>query len=165
MTMDDWESKFWAAKQQQQQTQQRPQQRPFQGQPGPTGNNFPEVDITGRLQQRMMSQQPASNEVYLREGTQYYRQVQGDGFGAAVPLVRSMGPLANVSGKQFAVMGDMRGYCIDNLQQIDLSKINEQPERMLVLVKVRAPFVGDILVEKKSLIQNSINSGKGILRG
>ncbi|MFA6049901.1 MAG: hypothetical protein WC761_01770 [Candidatus Paceibacterota bacterium] len=164
--MDDWEAKYWAAKQQQQ-TQQRPQQqRPFQGQPGPTGpaNNFPEVDITGRLQQRMMSQQPASAEVYIREGTQYYRQVQGDGFGAAVPLVRSMGPLANVSGRQFAVMGDMRGYCIDNLQQIDLSKINEQPERMLMLVKVRAPFVGDILVPKTAVIENTSGTNK-LLKG
>lgn len=154
--MEDWEKKFWSLKQQQQHSQyQKPQT-----------SAYPEIDITAQLQQRAMNfNQPEREGVFLREGGQYYRQIQGgDGFGNTMPLVRSMGPLANVYGKQFVVMGDFRGYCIDNLQQVDLSKINEEPERMLVLVRVRAPFAGDMLVPKSAIIESS-NAGKQLLRG
>jgi hypothetical protein len=54
-----------------------------------------------------------------------------------------MGALNGVNGKEFAIMGEMRAYCVDNLPTIDLSKINQEPGRMLDLVRVRAPFAGD----------------------
>jgi len=162
--MEDWERKYWEQKAQQ--TQTRPAaplipQRPHNS----------EVDASQIMMQRMMGQhmQPDSsggNLVYLREGVNYYRQIPNpDGFGTTMPLIRSMGPLTQVTGKQFEVRGEIRGYCIDNLPHVDLSKVNEQPERMLVLVKVKAPFVGDILVPKAAVIEGAHSGGQQLLRG
>lgn len=156
---EDWEIKYWANRAAQMQ-QQRPQ---------PTRPQVPEVDVAGMLMQRaMMGQQPSGHSIYLREGANYYRQIQNnDGFGTTTPLIRSMGQLNGVNGKEFAIMGELRAYCVDHLSTIDLSKINEEPQRMKNLVRVRAPFVGDILVERSAII-NSHNVGDGsrtILKG
>jgi len=155
----DWEAKYWANKQREKlergpsPTQQHSPQRP-------SPSDFRDVDTSALLQQRMMSgiTQGAAGQssVLLREGVTYYRQIQGgEGFGSTMPLVRSMGPVNGVGGKEFVVMGEVRGYCIDNLSNVDLSKVNDQPDRMLRLVKVRAPFVGDILVEQSAVVYTS----------
>jgi hypothetical protein len=158
--MDDWESKYWANRAAQ--LQQQKVQQPLRPQ-------VPEVDVASMLMQRVMNaQQPmmGTTAVYLREGVNYYRQIQNnDGFGTTTPLIKSMGPLNGVNGKEFAIMGELRAYCVDNLSTIDLSKINEQPQRMLDLVRVRAPFVGDLLVERSAIINNVGNGGRGILKG
>lgn len=154
---EDWEIKYWAnrAAQMQQQRPQTPQYR--------------DVDVASALMQRtMLAQQPSGNAAYLREGANYYRQIQNnDGWGTTTPLIKSMGTLNGVNGKEFAIMGEIQGYCVDNLSTIDLSKINEEPQRMLQLIRVRAPFVGDILVERSAIV-NSHNVGVGgrtILKG
>jgi hypothetical protein len=160
---DDWESRYWA-KRAEQIRQQRYQQ--------PTRTQVPEVDVASVLMQRAMTGQQTQNggaPVYLREGTNYYRQIQNnDGFGTTTPLIKSMGPLNGVNGKEFAIMGEIRAYCVDNLSTIDLSKINQEPERMLDLVRVRAPFVGDLLVERTAIVNDGNNrtyGGKTLLKG
>jgi len=161
---EDWEAKYWANRAAQLQ-QQRPQYQQ------PTRPQVPEIDVAGMLMQRaMMGQQPmmGTSAVYLREGVNYYRQIQNnDGFGTTTALIKSMGPLNGVNGKEFTIMGELRAYCVDNLSTIDLSKINEEPQRMLDLVRVRAPFVGDLLVERSAIINNSNVSygGRAILKG
>lgn len=164
--MDDWENKYWSnrAAQLQQQQQQRPQYQQ------PTRPPVPEIDVAGMLMQRAMTQQPTSSgAVYLREGANYYRQIQNsDGFGTTTPLIRSMGELTGVANKEFAIMGEMKAYCVDNLSSIDLSKINEQPQRMMSLVRVRAPFAGDLLVERSAIVNGGNNAsygGKSLLKG
>jgi len=168
----DWEAKYWANRQAQKQREQQPQV------PGhtPQQRNLPptrEIDAVSILQQRMVANQfsagaPESGgqNVFLREGGTYYKQVQAENFGHSVSLIKSMGMLTNVSGRAFSYMGEVKGYCIDNLAQVDLAKINENPDRMLALVKVRIPLSGDILVPKSSIIETSYGSaGKQLLRG
>lgn len=158
---EDWEAKYWANRAAQLQQQQRPQ---------PTRPQMPEVDVAGMLMQRAMMQQPTSGgSVYLREGANYYRQIQNpDGWGTTTTLIRSMGPLNGVNGKEFAIMGEMRAYCVDDLSAIDLSKINQEPGRMKDLVRVRAPFAGDLLVERSAIVNGGNNvsyGGKTLLKG
>lgn len=161
--MDDWEAKYWANRAAQlQQQPQRPQYHQ------PTRPQMPEVDVASMLMQRaMMAQQPTGGAVYLREGANYYRQIQNnDGFGTTTPLIKSMGPLNGVNGKEFAIMGEMRAYCVDDLPTIDLSKINQEPGRMKDLVRVRAPFAGDLLVERSAIANGGgMYQGKNILKG
>lgn len=166
----DWEAKYWANRAAQKQREQRPQvpgHTPLTREPPAR-----EIDATTIMQQRLLgglatnsSTDESAKRVFLREGATYYKQIQGDGFGSAVPLVRSMGGLSNVTGKEFVFMGDYRGYCIDNLNQVDMSKVNENPDRMLSLVRVRAPFVGDILVPRTAIIEVSGPGGRQLLRG
>lgn len=163
--MEDWESKYWANRAAQ--LQQQPQRPQYQQ---PKRPQVPEVDVAGMLMQRAMMQQPTSGgAVYLREGANYYRQIQNnDGFGTTTPLIKSMGALNGVANKEFAIMGEMRAYCVDNLPTIDLSKINEEPQRMMNLVRVRAPFAGDLLVERSAIINGNtgiMHGGKSLLKG
>jgi hypothetical protein len=168
--MDDWEAKYWAnrAAQLQQQRGMQPQRPQYQQ---PTRPQIPEVDVAGMIMQRAMMQQPqnGSTPVYLREGANYYRQIQNpDGWGTTTTLIRSMGALSGVANKEFAIMGEMRAYCVDDLPSIDLSKINEQPQRMKDLVRVRAPFAGDLLVERSAIVNGGNNvsyGGKSLLKG
>ena len=162
---EDPMAKYWAKRAAEVQQNQRPtQQSPHR--PNSTGR---EIDATNMIQQRAMMNaiQPDSGNnqiVYLREGAKYYRQIQNEsGFGTTTPLIRSMGPLANVGAKEFSIMGEVKGYCVDDLPRIDLSKMNEEPARMLTLVRVRAPFAGDILIEEKNIIRS--NAGRTVLRG
>jgi len=164
--MDDWEAKYWANRAAQ--IQQQPQRPQYHQQP--TRPQMPEVDVAGMLMQRAMMQQPTSSgAVYLREGANYYRQIQNpDGWGTTTTLIRSMGALSGVANKEFAIMGEMRAYCVDDLPSIDLSKINEQPQRMKDLVRVRAPFAGDLLVERSAIVNGGNNTsygGKSLLKG
>ncbi len=130
-----------------------------------------EIDATSIMQQRAMmghavNQQQSSTTqvVYLREGAKYYRQIQNEsGFGTTTPLIRSMGPLSNVGAKEFSVKGEIKGYCVDDLPRIDLSKMNEEPARMITLIRVSAPFAGDILIEEKNIIRS--HADRSILRG
>ncbi len=165
---EDPMAKYWAnraAQVSQQQQNQRPTSQ------HPHSNPGREVDLSNMIQQRAMMgglmQQPSNSQiVYLREGAKYYRQIQNEsGYGTTTPLLRSMGPLANVNAKEFSIMGEIRGYCVDDLPRIDLSKMNEEPARMLTLVRVRAPFAGDILVEEKNIIRSNVTGGRNILKG
>ena len=169
--MDDWEAKYWKQKAQQKQHQHS---APVAPAPPPPPTRDVEINAADIMAQRMMGgllggqqQQQGNSAVYLREGATYYRQIHNpDGFGTTMPLVRSMGPLTQVTGKMFTTKGDLKGYCIDDLPSVDLSKANDHPERMLQLVRVSAPFVGDILVPRTAVIEANQNpGGKQLLRG
>lgn len=157
--MPDWEKQYWNNREKVQQTPR--------AQPGGR-----EIDAGALLGQRMMTNQAlgsnsgGSSAVMLREGMPYYKLIPNpDGFGTVTPLVRHMGPLSQVAGKEFVVLNEVRGYLIDNSPVVDLSKINNTPERFLNLVRVRAPFIGDILVAKEAVVYSASGISRGILRG
>lgn len=166
----DWEAKYWANRERQlaatkHSASPRLSPQPFSG--PPQAHGIRDIDPMQMLQQQMMQgSQSSGRSVFLKEGADYYRHIQGgDGFGNVIPLVRSMGKLSGVGGKEFALMGETRGICIDGLQMVDMSKINENPDRVSMYVRVRAPFVGDILVERNAVIELQQSSGRQILRG
>jgi hypothetical protein len=188
----DWEKKYWANRLQQKtsgQNQQMPQQPHYEplhvtqartrGQDpnqlirslGVQIDGFSNMDdprvaasreLTGQLSAR--DQVPGGKVVMLREGARYFRQVQSEAYGVSIPLLRSMGQITNVTGREFELRGPSRGYVIDGLNVIDAGKMNESPERFVSLIKVRAPFVGDIFVESSAVIE-SFNGQRSILRG
>lgn len=188
----DWEKKYWANRLQQktsgqhQQMSQQPHYEPLhvtqartRGQDpnqlmrslGVQIDGFSNMDdprvaasreLTGQLSAR--DQVPGGKVVMLREGARYFRQVQSEAYGVSIPLLRSMGQITNVTGREFELRGPSRGYVIDGLNVIDAGKMNESPERFVSLIKVRAPFVGDIFVESSAVIE-SFNGQRSILRG
>lgn len=170
----EWEKQFWAKKAQQAQdlphyepahvTQQR--MRPQQPVVSPHMRMDKEIDLTAHLQQKMMQQgmsmpTPGGQRVcYLKEGVQAYRNVS-QGFGSTVPLVLNIGPTYKVQGKQFERLGTVRCYVVEGNETVDLSKINEHPERMRTLVQVKAPWIGEILVPESAIVNISSGGSHG----
>lgn len=171
----DWEAKYWANRQQQlnqQKQNSQVQQTPTYQTPGlHPSQGYPDIDPMAMVQRRMFDgfingQSANQRSVFLREGAEYYRNLQGgDGFGNTIPLVRSMGKLSGVAGKEFVVEGETRGILIDGLSQVDFSKINEESERFGMYVVVKAPFAGKILVRQNAIIEIKGTSRSGILKG
>jgi hypothetical protein len=182
----DWEVKYWAMRQQQlaqqkQNTKVYPissvnsRQEPIQwsqaDQVSIGAGGYLEIDPVAMLQRKMMndfigSHASTHKAVFLREGAEYYRNIQGaDGFGNVVPLVRSMGQLTGVVGKEFVVQGETRGFLIDGLTQVDLAKVNECSDRFGRYVIVSTPFVGRILVQRNAIIEIQQQSQRSILKG
>lgn len=171
----DWEAKYWANREKQLASQKSTGNTSLSPRmPSPAiPQGYPEIDPVQMMQQRMMQgmmhhgqSSSGSRSAYLREGDEYFRHIQGgDGFGNVIPLVRSMGRLNGMTGREFAILGETRGILVDGMQMVDMSKVNENPDRIRMYVRVRAPFVGDILVDKNTVIETQQNSGKQILRG
>lgn len=187
----DWEKKYWANRLQQkavghQQTSQQPHYEPLHVTQARTRGQDPnqlirslgvQIDGLSNLDDpRVMASREASGQfsardnipgakvVMLREGARYFRQVQSEAYGVSIPLLRSMGQITNVSGREFELRGPSRGYVIDGLNVIDAGKMNESPERFVSLIKVRAPFIGDIFVESSAVIE-SFGNQRTLLRG
>lgn len=174
--MDDWEKKYWAQKMHQ--LQNKPQDLPHHEPAHITqdkqraqqaGNQWREVDpLTAMytnaqgMAARGMGPQHPQQMVQLREGAIYYKKVDAEGFGTTMPMVRSCGPTVGVVGKDFEMRQECHCYLIDNLQVVDLGNIN--PQKMLRLVEVRAPFVGTILVERSAVLDPG-GRGPKILKG
>lgn len=187
----DWEKQYWANRQaqatgQSQQHQQQPVQRPQQA----IGTSSGDIDLTQMLAQRLMNQQQPpgfgfgnqqipqhhghsqseQRVCFIKEGTQGYRIVSSD-FGSEVPLVISSGPITGVVGRQFENKGLKRCFLVDAHSSmvgasIDLSKMNESPEKFLNLVQVSAPLLGIVLVPESCIVKmNSGPSGTQVLRG
>lgn len=159
--LPDWEQQFWANKERLQ--QQKPQ--------APAGGSR-EIDAGALMAQRVMTNQAlgsnsgGSAPVMLREGMPYYKLIPNpDGFGTTTPLIRHMGPLSQVAGKEFVVLNELRAYLIDNSPVVDLSKISSSPDKFLTLIRVRAPFVGDILVAKEAVVFSTSGISRGVLKG
>lgn len=121
-----------------------------------SADGWQDLDATSALQNRAMpgpaqnSHSQTSQMVMVQEGAVYYRSIQNDGFGTTMPMVRNCGPIVGVTGKEFQYKRDTHCYLIDNMNVVDLSEIN--PNKMLNLVEVSAPFLGSFLVEKSSII-------------
>lgn len=176
----EWEKKYWANREaqlaQKKATAPASQAGPRFA-PVPQMNNYPEIDPIRAMQQKMandMMYGPSNGggstgqrSVFLREGADYYAHLKGSsGFGSTIPLIRGLGKLSGVMGKEFVIISEsVRCYKIDGLPVVDLGKANEQPERYGTYVQVRAPFIGDILVEKNAIIETQYNSGRQLLRG
>lgn len=170
----EWEKKYWATRQAQAQGQPVQQQVHHQPSVNPGGG---ELDLTQMLAQRIMNQQgptgigfgapmhhpptQAGNPVhqrvcFLKEGTHAYRMVSSD-FGTEIPLVIASGPITGITGRQFENKGKKRCYLVDSHSgmvgaSIDLSKMNESPEKFITLVQVSAPLLGSVLVPEHSVI-------------
>jgi len=168
---DDWEKKYWerrAAQQQQGQPRVNPsdlphfepahitQDRQRRGQNN-INNGWQDIDPTSAmysnaagLQSRGMGPQTNTQTVFLQEGAVYYKAVQTNGFGTTMPMVRNCGQAVGVVGREFEFHGETHCYLIDNMEVVDLGNIN--PQKMLNLVEIRAPFLGTLLVERNSII-------------
>jgi hypothetical protein len=174
---EDWEKKYWQQKTQQaQQAKNNPQDLPHyepahvtqdkqRAQQPSTG--WIDVDpltamYTNADGMASRGMGPQVQTVTLREGAAYYRPVQADNFGSSVPMVRSCGSFNGVKGREFEMRSECQCYLIDNLEVVDLSQIN--PQRMLRLIEIRAPFIGTILVEERFLVCGG-NDGPQILKG
>lgn len=186
----DWEAKYWANRLQQKvsgnvqnsqqnhyeplhvtQAKQRGEDpnsflRNYPQFAGSSNMNDPRVLASRELSGQLSAHDAPNNVkvVMLREGATYYRQVQSEGYGTTIPLLRAMGRINNVAGKEFELRGPSRGYIVDGLPVIDAGKMNENPERFVNLVKVRTNFIGDIFVDSAAIIE-SFNGQRTILRG
>jgi hypothetical protein len=187
----DWEKKYWNNRLQQKMTQaSTPSAQPhfepahvtqarMRGQDpnqmlrnlgvqidGMSNMDDPRVQASRQLSGQLSArdQSPEGQVVMLREGARYFRQISMEAFGVSIPLLRSMGQANNLAGRQFELRGASRGYIVDGLNVIDAGKMNESPERFVNLVKIRAPFIGDIFVENSSIIHAN-GQQKGILKG
>jgi len=101
--------------------------------------------------------------VMLREGARFYRAVQAEKWGHTQTMVRSGGEVQGVAGREFQLKGESQCYCIDNLPVVDLTQVN--PQHMLNLVEVSAPFVGTILVERSAVVPVGRTGGPQLLKG
>lgn len=168
----DWEAKYWANREKQLAASRptaAPQRPAYHGQPQGAPQTR-EIDPMQLLGQQMMQQaqggRSSGHPVFLKEGAPYFRNIQGgDGFGNVIPLVRSMGKLSGVVGKEFVIAGETRGILIDGLNQVDFSKINEQSDRFGMYIIVKAPFVGNILVTHDTIIEIQQTALRHILKG
>lgn len=164
--MEDWEKKYFAIRAQQK--QQQNSSREDQVKNLKSGLDWKEADISSFLTNKLISQnvnQNNSNAVHLKEGYEYYKVINSQNFGHSIPLVRNMGTLSNVNNIEFVIMEEIKVFCVDNMNVVDLSKINEQPEKYLTLIKVRSALNGDLLVNKSAIVEYSfINGCKQILK-
>ena len=176
MSDNDWEAKYWANRAAQiANNPSPPTNSPLRSSPPPSRDR--EIDAGEIFSQNRMMQQTHSGRnggavsVFLREGFDYYRLVPNPaGFGTTVPLIRHVGKISQVQGKEFVMRQEVRGWCIDaSSPAIDLAKMNEQPERMLSLVEVEAPFVGTLLVPREALVEirspHNVHGGREVLKG
>lgn len=133
----------------------------------PGGNG--ELDAGAMLMQRMMArgvhpgamnpmggmnqmpQQGGGNqaqEVMLREGFEYYKEVSA-GFGSPASLVKKAGIISNVAGKQFLMKRTKDCIEVTN-EAIDLN--NPPMDKHRRLVEVEAMWIGKILVPEQAII-------------
>lgn len=176
--MEDWEKKYWQQKVQQKSGQpQNPQDLPHyepahitqdKQRAQQAGDQWREIDpltamYTNQAGMASRGMGPQQAEVVqLREGAVYYRKVDAEGFGTTMPMVRSCGPIVGVVGKEFEKRQECHCYLIDNLQVVDLGDVN--PQKMLRLVEVRAPFIGTVLVERSAVLDPA-SRGPKVLKG
>lgn len=105
----------------------------------------------------------APKVVNLKEGDQYYCQVQTGGYGTADNLAIVGGIVGGATSKNVYVKGERTFYLLGDKVN-DLGKVNEG--QRICLVQVEVPFVGTFFVKKESIVQSfGSNSGKQLLRG
>jgi len=139
---------------------------------GPLPRNGQDFDITDALQsrvaQRAMEQSTGGRTADLVEGLPYYTNLKSQAFGHTIALFKTAGVIGGPTSKGVQVKGEVKGYLIDNLSSVDMSKINEEPERMVVLVEVNVPYLGTFLVKKEAVIARSpggLGDGRQLLKG
>lgn len=123
-----------------------------------------DMDVGQMLAQRAQQsaqQQPApqgnTGVCQLQEGYVCFQPLNIPGAGTTMPLVRKTGQLQGVQGKSFQLEGAVQCYVVDGLQTVDLSRID--PQRMVTLVKVSAPFSGTYMVPMEAVVPTAGASG------
>lgn len=110
----------------------------------------------------------APKVVNLKEGDQYYCQVEPGGYGTADNLAIVGGIVGGATSKNVYVKGERTFYLLGDKVN-DLGKVNEG--QRICLVQVEVPFVGTFFVKKESIVQSfgsnngANNNGKQLLRG
>ena len=188
----DNEKAYWAKRAQDlphyepvHQTQPQQQQRHA---PAPQQNGgYGDMDLTAALAQRAMQaqqqqvsapqyrgtpptqhqqQQAPQRTAYIRENSQTYRVVDHQAFGTTKTLAMHVGPLNNdLVGREFEIKGVVECLVVEGNQPIDLGKMSENPGKLVRLMKLSAPFIGDILVPESAIVRSQQNSGTQLLRG
>lgn len=177
---DDWEKEYWAKRAQGQDLSKPSTMRSgpnFGMKPnGPLPRNGQDYDITDALQSRVaqkaaeqMSGAGGGRTADLVEGMPYYTNLKAQAFGHTIPLFKTAGVIGGPTSRGVTVKGEVKGYLIDNLQSVDMAKINEEPERMVVLVEINVPYLGTFLVKKEAVINRSgsgmLANGRQVLKG
>jgi hypothetical protein len=118
-------------------------------------------------QETTPSSEEVSNQqemVYLKEGKQSYRKLQGAETGSSVSLAINNGPLSGVAGKEFKFVGYESFLIVEGnsaSMAIDMSNIDYSKLKKLAIVQ--APFVGTYLVPEECIIK--ANPGRQVLKG
>ena len=135
--------------------------------PSPQGNSG-EIDAGAMLMQRMMARgmhpgmnpmggmnpmpqgaAPQQQQVSLREGFEYYKEVSA-GFGSPASLVKKAGVISNVAGKQFLLKRVKDCIEVTN-EAVDLN--NPPMDKHRRLVEVEAMWIGKILVPEEAVVK------------
>ena len=180
---DDWEKKYWAQRQQQLQKKSselphfepahiaQDRMRAQQGaQPNPRdrfNGGWKDIDpatamYTNQDGMAARGMGPQQQTVAVKEGCLYWRPVQSQGFGATMPMVRSCGPFVGASSKVFELKSECHCLCIDDMQVIDMGKVDQG--KMLNLVEIRAPWIGSVLVRREDIVMPG-EKGPRVLKG
>lgn len=135
-----------------------------------------EVDIGQLLQQRMMSRHPGMafpnppqrqgpQEVTLKEGHEFWKELSFSGMSVNACLVRKSGIIpSNMVGKKMIVRSEKNCFEVTN-EAVDLNNLPMDTHQ--VLIEVEAPWIGRFLVRREALsstpftVQN--NNGRRLL--
>jgi hypothetical protein len=143
--------------------------------PGHPASNNREVDIQSALVSRIaaqvaqgqQSQQPhhqpsgGGQMVYLREGVQSYRELQGT--NSPVTIAVDIGPTSGVVGKEFELRGAKKVYILEGHHQaVDLSNLDYS--RVITLVEVKTAWAGNMLVPESAIMRQGLRPNQ-LLKG
>jgi len=113
-------------------------------------------------QQPNLGQNTISNSaptVLVREGHKMFRRLEA---ASEVPIALCVGQVNGVSGREFEYKGIQRFYLLENQNEVvDISNLN--PQKMINLAVVCAPFIGTLLVPENAIIKQQ-GSGPKILK-
>ena len=171
----DWEQKYW---QQRQDGKPNPATQPIvPGAPDfsrPLNGPLPtqgEWDISDKLRNRVLqkaaTQGSGGGPADLVEGFPYYTRLQTDSFGHTIALFKTAGVINGPTSRGVQVKGEVSGYLIDGMNNVDMSKIKEQSQPV-ALVEVSVPFLGTFLVSKEAVINRGsgpMGDGRKLLKG
>lgn len=137
--------------------------------PAPSHDRDVSAMLQQRLQQRMVSDQMGGSAPVadLQEGLPYYTAVENS-FGGTAPLVRTAGVISGPTARGVQIKREVRGFLIDNMQSVDMSKLQGRPELMVTLVEVAVPFMGSFLVPKEAIVRRDggpLGDGRRMLKG
>lgn len=137
-------------------------------------DGWKDVDVNAIMMKKMMAgqvpqqhqQQQSSQQqvVFIREGTQAYRQLEAQAYGHTMPIARFVGPAQGVSGKEFEFKGVVNAYIVDgNVTSIDMGNIDHSKVKRLAVVQ--APFIGKLLIPETAVFNPTSGPQKQILKG
>jgi hypothetical protein len=131
-----------------------------------------EWDISDKLRTRVLQKAASQgsgggNPADLVEGFPYYTRLQTDAFGHTVALFKKAGLINGPTSRGVQVKGEVSGYLIDGMNNVDMSKIKENSEPV-ALVEVSVPFLGTFLVPKEAVVNRGsgpMGDGRKLLKG